>query len=536
MVFASAILDEAHAAFPSLPSMTAKSNLEVSGSFLLHPFAELAAELASARLHGSLRIAQNGRRAVIYFRAGCIVFAVSNVRAFRIYEMLLEEGKISPADLAQVSNFTNDLEFASALQGMGVISKEERDQVMSQQVQRIVVDALRWDEGEWTFSSLARVRDGLAFDVNAPSLLMDHGRCLPIESVLKRFRSLNEVFHRSDVSEMSFDLTPEEAFVLSRANDGPTSVDRIVQVAGMSQEAALKTLYTMWLGGLLTRQHWQPAISEEQVAAMKNARLELKQEAKVFAPPRAVTQEPVKTQAAATTPSEPESPKVSLTEYLARVENAATYYDVLGIAPRADLSEVKRAYIALARVYHPDRFRSEDESTRRRLQSAFGELTQAHETLKTQESRDLYDYRMRKELAERDRKLSSDAAHVEQQLKMATENFNRGFDLLLNDKPEDAIVFLARAATYAPRNARYRAYYGKALAADETQRHKAEAELQAAIRLEGDNPTFRIMLAEFFIEYRLFRRAEGELRRLLAIFPSHKAARELLQSIKSNIT
>ena len=66
-----------------------------------------------------------------------------------------------------------------------------------------------------------------------------------------------------------------------------------------------------------------------------------------------------------------------------------------------------------------------------------------------------------------------------------------------------------------------------------TQRHKAESEMQAAVRIDPDSPTFRIMLAEFFIQINLLKRAEGELTRLLDIFPGNREALTLLEKLKS---
>ena len=43
----------------------------------------------------------------------------------------------------------------------------------------------------------------------------------------------------------------------------------------------------------------------------------------------------------------------------------------------------------------------------------------------------------------------------------------------------------------------------------------------------------RLILAEFFIQVNLMKRAEGELNRLLAIFPSNREARALLDSIRA---
>jgi tetratricopeptide (TPR) repeat protein len=115
----------------------------------------------------------------------------------------------------------------------------------------------------------------------------------------------------------------------------------------------------------------------------------------------------------------------------------------------------------------------------------------------------------------------------------AAEDFERGFSLLMDNKWEAAVPFFARATHFEPRNARYHAFFGKALSGDETQRHKAEGELQTAIKLEPDNPSYRMMLAEFFVRNKLMKRAEGELNRLLTAFPDNKEALALLDSLQA---
>jgi predicted Zn-dependent protease len=170
---------------------------------------------------------------------------------------------------------------------------------------------------------------------------------------------------------------------------------------------------------------------------------------------------------------------------------------------------------------------------RKRVQDAFTEMSQAHETLKDEKNRELYDYKMRNELKVREQAATSgESVSASHQLMQAAEHFERGFSLLMDDEIEAALPFLARAVYYAPKNARYHAYYGKALATDPKARHKAESEMQAALRIDPNNPTFRLMLAEFFIQMGLKKRAEGELNRLLSIFPSNREAKDLLASLK----
>ncbi len=511
--------------------MTPHSALEIEGTFLTHPFAELIAEIAQARVTGSLRATDGDKKCVVYFRSGIVVFAVSNARSSRLFDIMLRRGKLAKSDLAEIPNFANDFEFAAFLKDKNFLTKHEVDRLFSDQIESILVDLLTWESGEWSFSSLARIRDGLSYQVDTTSLLVDYARTLSVDKMLKRFRSLDERFVRSDQSESNYDLSPGEAFVLSRSIDGELSAQDLVHVAAVSESVALQLIYTLWLGGLLVRKDWQAAFSEGSISAMRSAKLELKVEAK----PTEATTKPVEVKATVPEPVEDAKPVdevISLEEYLVRVEQALTHYDILGVDVKADTDELKRAYFFLAKMFHPDRFHSEGGEKLKRVQNAFTQLAQAHETLKTPDSREVYDYRMRKELADREkREASGTGSTAGVQTEQAAQNFERGFDILMNQDPDGAIPFLARAAHFAPQNARYRAYYGKALSADERQRHKAEAEMQAAVKLDPDNPTYRIILAEFFIQFNLMKRAEGELNRLLAIFPSNREARALLDSI-----
>ncbi|MFM9902939.1 MAG: DnaJ domain-containing protein [Pyrinomonadaceae bacterium] len=515
--------------------MTPQSDLEIKGNFLSHPFAELVTEISQASVSGSLRVSCEDRKCVIYFKNGRVVFAVSNARASRLFDILLTRNRLSKDDLAKIPNFSNDLEFTAYLEDKSFLTRVERDQLFAEQIEGIIVDILTWQSGDWSFSSLKRVRDGLDIEVNAKHLFLDYGRCLPTEAVLKRFRSLDERFHRSGDPGEGLNLNSDEGFVLSRTGENPHTIADIANVAAMTEAKALHAIYTLWLGGLIIRDDWQPAFSEANIIAMRNAKLELKQEAKLTftaAQSTAAQIDPPKSQAP------PEPPKaaeivLSLDEYLEQVENAATYYDLLGVSPKSDVADIKRAYFGLARMFHPDRYHSEGGDLLRRIQNAFTEMAQAHETLKSPENREIYDYRIRKELADKaKREAAGNIGNFSLQNVQAAENFDRGFSLLMDDEYEDAMPFLARAVHYAPKNARYHAYYGKALSFDESQRHKAESEMQAALKLDPSNPTFRILLAEFFIQVNLLKRAEGELTRLLALFPSNREARDLLDGLQ----
>ena len=71
--------------------MTSQSNLEIKGNLREHPLAELLLEVSQTNLSGSIRLANAERKAVIYLSEGSVVFAVSNERQHRLFEILVRE-------------------------------------------------------------------------------------------------------------------------------------------------------------------------------------------------------------------------------------------------------------------------------------------------------------------------------------------------------------------------------------------------------------------------------------------------------------
>ncbi len=518
--------------------MTQNPSLDLIGNFSSHPLAELLVEIAQAKLSGSLRLSRESQKSVIYLNKGEVVYGVSNSKAMRLFTLLLRQKKITRETLADHPSFANDLEFSISLENAKVFTKEEIDAAVTSQVEAIVIDCLSWPDGDWHYSPLARLRADMRYPADLGKVLINYARCVQADIGINRFRSIKEAFSIDRERLSHVELQPHEMYVLGRFGENSLTFEQLRGMSSLPESGLLQALYVLWLGGLLQRHDWNAAFTPNKIYEIRSARMvRIKAAERVDRPvrsepePEAVPEvsEPLPTKAAELT--------IPLEEYLQRVEGAKTHYDTLGIADDADLDEIRRMYFGLAKLFHPDRYHRESETKLKRIQRAFTELSHAYETMKNSESRESYNFKMKKEIDARAKRAASgqgEATVADTRTETALQSFEQALNCLNDDDYEQAAVLLGRATHYSPDNAQFHAYYGFALSAFDKQQHKAEGEFQAAVRLDPKNPKIRMMLVEFFVEMNMTKRAIGELTRFLEIVPGNKEATRRLQKLTNN--
>ncbi len=514
--------------------MTPQNTLDLKGNFNTYPFGELLVEIAQAELSGSLRLFRQDRKTNVYFRNGEVVYTVSNSREHRLFNIFLGQNKIDKQILAGYPNFANDLEFSVMLQEKSLFSKAEIDAAVITQIEQIIIEALTWADGDWVFSPLAKVRSDLIYGIDTDKLLFQYARCLPSAYVLQRFKSVHEAF--SAVPERMSDpsLQAHEQSVRSKFADTPLTIEQLRPLCNLPESGLFQALYALWLGGLIARRDWNTAFSDNKIGEIRRARVSLVKEAQTPDSHKVKTPSLTEQILSESVVKEAVAPviEISLEEYLERVEKSETYYDTLGVAEEAPLSDLKNSYLTLVKQFHPDLFHRQDGVNLLRIQAAFTSLAHAYETLKLPESRENYDFKIRKELELREKRRAEGIPDRSPQSGLNTEDglesFEHGLKLLLDEDFHAAAVYFARAVHYSPENALYHAYYGKALSDDESMKHKALGEIQHAAKLDPKNPKIRLMLVEFLVDMNMQKRAEGELKRFLEIVPENQEARDLL--------
>ena len=531
----------------------------MNGHLREHPLVELIREISAARLSGALRLRQERAQAALFFHEGALVFASTNLRANRLVECLQRWNTVAAEQLAQVvRDYMTDLELGEALIRAGALDRAGLAGLRARQALEALRPALLWTEGEWEFNPRVRLSEDARLRLDFAPLLTEAARRLPTEFVSTRLAADEEIISPTSSATDNrllegFALLPAEAFLLSRA-DAPLSVGELIALSGLPEGEARRMIYALALGGLLVRANWQSVFTHEALANARRAASAMQSSSP--APPKRKT----------TTPQTPSAPPVrdekEELEYLFARTSTSNLYHRLGLTRRAKPEEIKRAYYTLAKRFHPDRFHKVDPEIRGRVESAFSQIMQAYETLQDSRTRAAYDLKLDAEMAQQQSSAvapsaangaatnssPSSASFASKQNatgggasslfssseeQRAEESFQRGTAALREENYAAAAQHFAEAAQLMPREARYRAYYGHALAHEASTRRQAEAELHAAIALAPREAAYRVMLAELYLSIGLLRRAERELESALAVAPYNKDARRLLNQLRA---
>lgn len=505
------------------------------GKLTEQPLAELIHEISIKALSGTLRLEYERMQTAVYFDKGQLIYAASNLRTLRLREYLVKRGLVSEKDQGKLANGPPDLELAEALAKDGTLRQTDIDALLVLLVSDILRVSLLWIEGTWDFDGRARLAHPVAVKVDIGILLREAAQRMPINCVSGRFRNPGEMIARAPALSPTSSFSPAESFILSRL-DKPLRLEELISLSGLPKLETHRVLYGLALSDFVTREYWQNAFRADttkpgQVQSMTPST-------------PTVTAKPEQSDNWLSASIENED----LEEFLKRLKTATNHYQVLELPPTAKTTEIKDTYYAMARRYHPDRFHLKSGTkSHAEISSAFARVTQAYETLTNPNARAGYDHTLERtrQFAEAEAKktartreanesaegLDRDMAASETGADNAEYNFREGSSALEQGRIRAAIQYLSHAARLEPQEARYRAYYGRALAAEEKTRRLAESEFQAAMKLEPGNAVFRTMLAELYFELKFHRRAQTELDRALAIDPHNGAANLLLRKL-----
>lgn len=486
---------------------------------------------------------------VVYLSEGDVVHAASNLKPHRLSECLRRWQVLTEQQISSLPMAAPDTELAVALVETKTLSREALEVVQAQQVVEVLRPAVLWIDGRWEFDARVRLNREVRYGLDVRNLLVEGARRLPVEFAASRLSDESELLSRPPQVSVNAALLPAESFVLSRL-DSPLKLTELLAISSLPEMETKRIVYGLALGGLIRRERWPKALGPTAHAQKRPATVVAPPPsasppaAPVPPPPPKEMSPPPQTQ-----PAPAFSEVVDLDALFARLETAENHYQVLGLMRTASTAEIKSSYHQLAKRFHPDRFhRDEDAALRARIEGAFARIARAYETLKDKQARAAYDLRLTTMPASPSgfqqqgssshagpQSSGSTAASEAARAKQAEDSYQRGLRALHEGKHLIAIGLLGEAARLSPREARYRAHYGRALAENEGTQRQAEAELKAAIALDPGNAGYYVMLAELYSGLGLARRAQSEVQRALAIDSHNDAARQLLRQLQATL-
>jgi tetratricopeptide (TPR) repeat protein len=502
----------------------------MNGQLSEQTLAELIREISSKSLSGRLRLEHERLKVVVYFENGSFLYAASNLRTLRLREYLRKSELVSDRDLAQFNEQVSDTDLLKVLCAQKLLAPAAAEQVQTRQVVDILRLGLSWTEGSWDFDSRSRLDDQFDLRIDVYSLILEAARRMPVAFVTTRFKNPEETISPIQDALANNNLVPAEAYLLSRL-DRPMTLRDLSAISGLGEDETVQLVYSLALAGLLKREHWKPVFRGQQ-------------------PPPPPVPQPVTPPVREPEPAKETDPQ-ELQNFLTRIKNSQTHYDVLDVGREVSASELKTVYYQLARRYHPDRFRKLDAALVSQVESAFARITQAYDTLREDRLRSSYNAKLEarkkaEQIADAAPKPTAPVTQSEPVAESVAEpvipaaeraeiQFKEGLAALELGQRKVALGHFASAASTAPKEPRYRALYGQMLAGHEQTRRAAEAEFLAAIKLDPANGGYRVMLAELYRDLGLKLRAKGEAERAVAADPNNAKARELLRSLTSPV-
>lgn len=457
--------------------------------------ADLFVRIYWQRLSGCLQITQDNVFKRIYFQVGIPVSAESNLRSETLGQSLIRAGRLQGEDLEKSIAFMleNELPQGKALVAMGLLKEEELFSVLRRQAFDKIVHGFSWREGRYEFTPGLRFfdeREVFEFDLGD---LYGQGLFLLLGEVGIQKR-LQLAQGRSLEKQPCFGaaiwhfVAPDEA---------PAAIENLLlKPAETEARAALRWL--SWLDfGLVRFSKQAPRTAGEGAGTSAASEKALEEQV--------------------------------LAAYLdSRKKN---YFELLGVSPDAKPSDIKKAFYALAKQYHPDRFRGQLNGEVLRLaENLFAAMFRAYETLSRDDDRLQY----LKELEAARARPEDGSTYGHDQVMHAEALVLKGEEAFQRGDWVQAKAFFDKARELNPHEPQHDAFLAWVALLLESSPTPAQFEqcrvrLLRALRVDPNMVPARVFLGLLALEDGQVPAAVAEFEHALRVSPNHPWAMKALQ-------
>lgn len=451
----------------------------------------------------------------VYFSAGDIIFASSNLIEDWLGEWLVTAGTITREQCdasAELVKITGKKQGAILVE-LGFISPKDLVAGVKFQVRQIIISLFNWRDGSYLFDEgPLPAADIIPLQMSTGNLIIEGLRGLEWQVVRKSLPPLKTIIRPSADPLLLFqgaDLEQDHRAVLSLI-DGNKSIEEICCLSGIGDFNTLKALYVL----LALRMAEKGEIKDE-----KEKKFVCEVVRETIAPER----------------KKPEGPKAEQTITREGLEKAyknleqQNHYEVLNVGRSATAQEIKKAYFAFAKLYHPDlHFSPEMSDMKEKLETLFTTIHDAYDTLTDQGRRDRYDLDL---MGGAKKPRAAEETHAEQRdsKKTAVIQFNEGMKQFKAGNFWGADEALHWATRLDPGNAEYVFRLGLTLSRMPRRGHEAEEQFMKAIEMAPEKIEYYLELGGFFTRSGLKAKALSVYQDALKRDPDSKKIKEAIK-------
>jgi tetratricopeptide (TPR) repeat protein len=396
---------------------------------------------------------------------------------------------------------------------MGALTAHDLVAQVKLQVKDIILSLFSWSEGQYRFDDAPIAgAEIIPLRMSIGNLILEGVRTIDWEVIRKSLPPLKTVIRQAADPVLLFqdaDLQPDQRKVLSLL-DGTKSMEEICSLSGSGDFSTLQAIYVLL--ALRMAETGKSGSEDAQKIVPKALREAVADEVQrtgneKFA--HTITRE-------------------ELNAASGRLERQ-DHYEMLGIGHDATAQEVRKAYLSLAKVYHPDQhFRPEMNDMKELLETLFHGIHEAYDTLTDQGKRDRYDHG----LARGETNLrAAKPAHAERSdnRNAAAGQFEEGMKRFNEGNFWGAEESFEWAMRLDPGNANYVFHQGLALSHIPQRGRDAEEYFVRAIDLAPINIQYHLELRRFYVRHGLKTKALSVYKDVLKRVPNSEKIMQAIQ-------
>ncbi len=512
-----------------------QDDAEITGTLKRTPFPRLLQRLYAERATGSLLLLKDPSKKIVAFSGGYPIAVRSNVAGETLGRILFDKRLIT-AEILEES--VRRMEKEKRHQGqilieMGALSPYNLERALVEQVEAKLFEIFSWRDGKFMFKGGENAPAGAVRPERPPAALIlegirGHYEPERQDTVLEKYAGTFPVLSSDPVLRLQEMTSDPRELAFIRSLDGTRDLETVLRGAEIPRDNARLLLVAMFESGMIQRLETTTRRKNPPIVASSP-------------PPSAPIPMPI-----TSSPTSPLSTgQLSMMLQTARTQD---FFWVLGVERDAPAAEVDRAYEALARSFHADRYRLASDDDRRAAHEIFERLTEAHRTLRDLGKRRAYVAKLAKTAPPAADPVTERTAAPAMGLlpapavptpsgAAARALYDTGLEHLRARRHHEAVEALRQAARLVPNEADYRAALGWALfrqaPADARAGRAAVAELRRALQIDERNRNAAQRLAEIFAQTGQPELAVTELERLLELDPGDLEVAEELRRLRA---